>query len=75
MEERNRGYKTLWVTLGITGLMAMIVLFRDPNQTSFILGYWKDLVMILVPAVIGAKEGGKYLAALSAKKAKKEGDG
>ena len=42
--------------------LAALVLWKQPNQWSFVLEWFKSLVIWMVPLVIGAKELGKVVA-------------
>lgn|GEM_PF-4577725 len=57
--QENRGYTLAFVALVMAFGLAVIVLFKQPSQWSFVLDWVKELMIYFVPLVIGAKEVGK----------------
>lgn len=65
--DTNRGYTLAFFGLGLAAFLCAVVLFKTPNQFSYVMGYFKDLLIWMVPIVIGAKEGGKIAQVVAGK--------
>ena len=64
----GRGYLLLFVTMFCATTLAAVTLFKQPAQYVWVLDWYKDLVVWLVPLGMGAKVFEKIGVAFGGKK-------
>jgi hypothetical protein len=61
----NRAYALAFFVVVVAAGLCGIVLFKVPGQWTYAMSYFKDLIIWLVPLVIGTKEVGKIGVAIA----------
>lgn len=68
----GRAYLLAFLGMFLSAVLAVVVIIKVPNTYTYVLGYWKELLVWMVPLVIAAKEGGKLGNGILSKVLKKE---